>query len=548
MFLREGTLLQGGKYKIVRHIMSGGFGNTYQGLDVSLAKQVAIKEFFVKDFCVRDESSTLVTVTTSAKAPLIEHLKARFMDEARAIAHMEHENIVKVQALFEENGTAYYVMDFIEGETVSNLLKRNGPMSEEEALSVIIPVARALDYLHRQNRYHLDVKPGNIMLRNDGKVLLIDFGSSKQYAEVEGENTSTFAPCYTPGYAPSEQMNPKPSAFSAATDVYALGATLYRMLTGEKPPSAIDLLNGEATLPPLPAHVSPRVAECVRKAMIPQRSQRLQTVAEFLTLGNSVAAPQRVESNSVPLPPPVLPPTSVEELRESTVVMQTPEAAQPFQPIVSKPKTSKTKTWVVVGVILSVIVAVAAGVAIYLSQNDTTPSAADFAESATPAAPKDERVKESEVPQIYDSDYVSSDPEAPDPSEVTYQYYENDRFCFSVNYPTFLNPEPAPENNDGRIFALNDKTYIQVYACYNNFDETIEDLYQQDRSSSDTYFRCSDNWYVVSGNKSDGTIYYTKTYLMNGTIYTLHFSYTQNEKALFDEVIPFVMDSWSIAE
>jgi len=200
---------------------------------------------------------------------------------------MEHENILKVQSLFEENGTAYYVMDYIDGESLGSILKRRGSLPENEAVAIIQKVASALDYMHKQNRFHLDVKPANIMLRRDGKVLLIDFGSSKQYAEVEGENTTTLAPCYTPGYAPTEQMNPKPTTFTAATDVYALGATLYKMLTGMTPPSAIDIVNGEETLSPLPNEISKNVKECIAKAMIPQRNLRVQSIAEFVKLMTS---------------------------------------------------------------------------------------------------------------------------------------------------------------------------------------------------------------------------------------------------------------------
>lgn len=281
MYLINGTFLQGGKYKIVRHISSGGFGNTYEGLDVGLNKRVAIKEFFVKDFCVRDTETTQVTITTPTKAPLIEHLKQKFIEEARAIAAMEHENIVKVQALFEENDTAYYVMDYIDGESVGNIIKHRGALPESEALPIILKVADALGYMHSQNRYHLDIKPANIMLRRDGKVVLIDFGTSKQYAEVDGTNTTTLAPCYTPGYAPAEQMNPSHTAYTAATDIYALGATLYKMLTGVTPPSAIALLNEDETLSPLSSEISENVRECVERAMVPQRGKRTPNIAAF---------------------------------------------------------------------------------------------------------------------------------------------------------------------------------------------------------------------------------------------------------------------------
>ena len=194
---------------------------------------------------------------------------------------MDHDNIIKVQALFEENDTAYYVMDYIEGKSVHEILKHKGSFMEVDALSIISKVSNALGYMHKLGRFHLDVKPGNIMLRNDGKVILIDFGSSKQYAELDNENTTTIAPCYTSGYAPSEQMNPSATKFTPATDIYALGATLYKMLTGLTPPSAIDLLNGEECLSPLPTDISDSVRRCIQKAMVPQRRGRIQSIQEF---------------------------------------------------------------------------------------------------------------------------------------------------------------------------------------------------------------------------------------------------------------------------
>lgn len=287
-YLDPGTLLQGGKYEIVRHLASGGFGNTYEAMDVNLNKKVAVKEFFVKDFCTRDSNTTMVLVTTASKKALISHLKHKFIDEARAIASMEHENIIKVQTLFEENDTAYYVMDYIDGESLNDLIKKRGPFPEDEAIAIIKKVAGALGYMHEQGRFHLDVKPGNIMMRKDGKVILIDFGSSKQYAEVDGENTSTLTPCYTPGYAPAEQMHTKATEFTAATDVYALGATLYKLLTGLTPPSAIDLLNDDETLS-YPGTLSEATITVIERSMIPQRSKRLQTTREFTQLLNDEA-------------------------------------------------------------------------------------------------------------------------------------------------------------------------------------------------------------------------------------------------------------------
>ena len=123
MHLQDNTLLQGGKYKIVRFISSGGFGCTYEAEHVMLHKKIAIKEFFVKDFCNRDESTAQVTVGTQTKVALVSKLRKKFIEEAVALSGFKHPNIVSVSDIFEENGTAYYVMDYIDGKSIHEILK-----------------------------------------------------------------------------------------------------------------------------------------------------------------------------------------------------------------------------------------------------------------------------------------------------------------------------------------------------------------------------------------------------------------------------------------
>lgn len=201
--------------------------------------------------------------------------------------------------LLGETDTAYYVMDYVDGESLENLLKRRGSLPEDEALPIILKVADALSYLHKKGRFHLDVKPGNIMLRNDGKVILIDFGSSKQYAEVDGEDTSTLAPCYTSGYAPIEQMNPQKTKYTAATDIYALGATLHKMLTGQKPPSAISIQNGDEPLATLPEEITPSTHAAITAAMRLNREDRTQNIEEFVAaIVEGMEQSQEQEDNS----------------------------------------------------------------------------------------------------------------------------------------------------------------------------------------------------------------------------------------------------------
>ena len=281
MHLRNNTLLQGGKYKIVRFIASGGFGCTYEAHHTLLDSRVALKEFFVGDFCNRDEATGQVTVATKSKVALIGKLKKKFMDEARALFKMKHPGIVRVIDIFEENGTAYYAMEYIEGQSLSEVVKKRGKLPEAEAVGYIHQVAEALKYVHGLNRLHLDIKPGNIMLNKDGKAVLIDFGASKHYDDETGENTSTLLGINTKGYAPVEQVNQSFKSFSPATDIYALGATLYKLLTGITPPPSTLLHSEEATLTPLPSSISPATRQSVEAAMQLLRKNRPQSVDDW---------------------------------------------------------------------------------------------------------------------------------------------------------------------------------------------------------------------------------------------------------------------------
>ena len=287
MYLANNTLLQGGKYKIVGHISSGGFGNTYEGVHTMMDTRVAIKEFFPKMLCNRDENTSHITVATQNNRELVEKLRKKFIEEAKAIFKMNHPNIVKVHDIFEENGTAYYVMDYIDGKSLGDIVKQRGPLPEAEAVGYIRQVADALKYVHSLNRLHLDIKPGNVMVDATGHAMLIDFGASKHYDMESGENTSTLMGVNTKGYAPVEQSTQSFTKFSPATDIYALGATLYKLLTGITPPDANLLMAKEETLAPLPSCISKSTHNAVLKAMTLIRADRPQTIDVFLGLLDS---------------------------------------------------------------------------------------------------------------------------------------------------------------------------------------------------------------------------------------------------------------------
>ena len=287
MYLANNTLLQGGKYKIVGHISSGGFGNTYEGVHTMMDTRVAIKEFFPKMFCNRDENTSHITVATQSNKELVDKLRKKFIEEAKAIFKMNHPNIVKVHDIFEENGTAYYVMGFIDGKSLASIVKQHGALPELEAVCYIRQVADALKYVHSLNRLHLDIKPGNVMFAATGHAMLIDFGARKRYDLESGENTSTLLGVNTKGYAPVEQSTQSFTKFSPATDIYALGATLYKLLTGITPPDANLLMAKEETLAPLPSCISKSTHNAVLKAMTLIRAGRPQTIDVFLGLLDS---------------------------------------------------------------------------------------------------------------------------------------------------------------------------------------------------------------------------------------------------------------------
>lgn len=283
MNLPSGTLLERGKYRIISTLGRGGFGITYLAEQVLMHRKVCIKEFFPKDFFKRDEGSDSISILSQGQASTMSRFKEKFLKEAQTIAALDHPNIIHILDVFEQNNTAYYVMEYVEGGSLSDLVKRCGALAEVDAVRYIKEVASALGYIHEQKINHLDVKPDNIMVRaKDDKTILIDFGLSKHYDEV-GEQTSSTPVGISHGYAPMEQYNVGGvNSFSPATDIYSLGATLYYLVTGQKPPVAS--IVGENGIGNLPAHLRGGVVQAIEKSMSYWRKSRPQSISEFMTL------------------------------------------------------------------------------------------------------------------------------------------------------------------------------------------------------------------------------------------------------------------------
>ena len=283
-YLSSESSLQGGRYRIVRMLGSGGFGITYLGTQTGLERNIVIKEFFMTDYCLRDEYSNLITVPTVSNVEFVERFKDKFLKEARHIAQLKHPNIVNIIDVFEENGTAYYVMDFIEGGSLAEKVQSEGSLPENVAKRYILQIADALNYIHQRYMNHLDVKPGNIMLSRNDNAILIDFGLSKQYDSQTGHQTSTTPVGISHGYAPMEQYKEGGvSEFSPETDIYSLGATLYYLLTGARPPVSQEINEDGLPLDQLKAkNISWPTISAIINAMKPRRKERTHDINTFI--------------------------------------------------------------------------------------------------------------------------------------------------------------------------------------------------------------------------------------------------------------------------
>lgn len=281
--LQVGTILHG-TYKIESYLASGGFGNTYLAKNIEFDETYAIKEFFVKGVCQRDGNSTTISVSNAENINSFEQQREKFKKEARRLRSISNPHIVKVYDLFEENGTAYYVMDYVDGENLSARLKRtNAPLAESEVRNYLNQILDGLEAIHNEGMFHLDIKPANIMVDSHDVVKLIDFGASKHQSTVGGATMSTGI-SYTNGYAPSELMAQSYDKFGPWTDFYALGATMYKLLTNQDPPSVSDLSEDETEdkhlALPMP-NVSGEMKKLVAWMMQVNRLKRPKNVGEI---------------------------------------------------------------------------------------------------------------------------------------------------------------------------------------------------------------------------------------------------------------------------
>ena len=278
--LRKGTRLIG-RYTIEGVLGQGGFGITYLGMDELHKKKVAIKEFFPQGIVTRNiEYEDTVTVTLVGEKENYDKGKERFLKEAQTMAMFSKDKgIVKALDFFEINNTAYIVMEYLEGVTLKQYLRENKRIDAEDLVELLVPLIEALDEIHSQGLIHRDISPDNIMVLPDGRIKLMDFGAARDYTEF-GEKSLSIV--LKPGYAPPEQYQTH-GVQGPWTDIYALCATMYKCITGENPPDAIDRLVDDhlKKISAFGFTVSPQIEEAIIKGMSVAAKDRYQNVGDF---------------------------------------------------------------------------------------------------------------------------------------------------------------------------------------------------------------------------------------------------------------------------
>ena len=339
--LRKGTRLIG-RYTIEGVLGQGGFGITYLGMDELHKKKVAIKEFFPQGIVTRNiEYEDTVTVTLVGEKENYDKGKERFLKEAQTMAMFSKDKgIVKALDFFEINNTAYIVMEYLEGVTLKQYLRENERIDAEDLVELLVPLIEALDEIHSQGLIHRDISPDNIMVLPDGRIKLMDFGAARDYTEF-GEKSLSIV--LKPGYAPPEQYQTH-GVQGPWTDIYALCATMYKCITGENPPDAIDRLVDDhlKKISAFGISVSPQIEKAIIKGMSVAAKDRYQNIGDFcedLYGGyEENSEPEAEESQAEPVVAEANVETKMDMLTEETPQSKYPttEAVQEREKLISK--------------------------------------------------------------------------------------------------------------------------------------------------------------------------------------------------------------------
>ncbi|WP_309662002.1 serine/threonine-protein kinase [Sphingomonas sp.] len=298
--LPAGTVIR--EWRLEDVLGVGGFGIVYKGRGISFGELVAIKEYFPSSISERDSESTVVPIGSDVEEVHALGLK-KFVEEAKLLWNLStptrHPNIVSVRSLFEVHGTAYMVMDFEDGVSLSKLLKDGRRFNERSLWNIVRPIAEGLDRAHRVGVLHRYIKPPNILITDDSRPVLIDFGSARFEA---AEATSTTVTFHTPPYAALEQYV-KTYPQGPWTDIYALGVVLYECVTGEKPPEVLERMHGSMGTP-LAEGTWPgfgkRFLQAIDASMTIRPTERPQSIREWLALFGKKDVEEEISSDEEP--------------------------------------------------------------------------------------------------------------------------------------------------------------------------------------------------------------------------------------------------------
>ncbi len=278
--LCPGTILNQ-RYLVGNSIGQGGFGITYIGLDMKLGMRVAIKEFYPNGYANRNTGvSSELTIVDEKQEKFFRDGRTRFYNEARAVAKFSgHHGIVDVRDFFEENNTAYIVMEYLEGKNLREYIKENGLFTPEKIMTLLEPVFEALEKVHEEHIIHRDISPDNIMILKDGSAKLMDFGAARV---VDYSDQKSLSIILKAGYAPEEQYRAK-GMQGPWTDIYALCATIYKCITGITPDDALQRCFEDTLKPPsvLGINIDAGVEAALQKGLAVRYQERCQTIAEF---------------------------------------------------------------------------------------------------------------------------------------------------------------------------------------------------------------------------------------------------------------------------
>ena len=446
-----GATLQGGKYRVEAHLASGGFGNTYRITNVTFNEVFALKEFYLRGVNERDEATQKVSVSNAVNSEEFKLQKDKFHKEALRLRKLDNPHVVRVHDLFEENGTAYYVMDFLDGESLSAQMRKQGhPFTEQEVMDFTDQVLDALDAIHQENIWHLDLKPGNIMTDRNGRAVLIDFGASKQFHDANGHSLSTSTGlCYTPGFAPTEQIESSTTKMGPWTDLYALGATMYNLLTMKTPPSVSEIQDGDAF--EFPSGSSNRMQQLIQWMMEPNRNKRPQSVADVRSfLQEHVSDLQEHVSDSTRMASAPSQATQMASTPSQATQMasahQNPTRMASSNPRMPLTPQKKSKTpWIILGAVIGVFLLLVGIALVGFIVNDMSRS-------------RETSQWEQPTPQIVEPDYPiqESTYEEPVQEERTYDEHARERTYDEPNEPISNNSDTEYDYVCQRLLTYDD--------------------------------------------------------------------------------------------